>query len=91
MTDPRRKYRITVEVEGHTFEDAARELLRMADHVQEHGEACSSVGGGGSSGHMVTVDVHPTMTPQQWEADLETWKQEHDKAKATTSDSPITK
>lgn len=84
MTDPRRKFKIKVEVDGHTFEDAARELLRMADHVSEHGEKCSSVGGGGSSGHLVSIDVHPTMTPEQWERDLETWKAERDAAAAST-------
>ena len=80
MVNPRRKYRITLEVEGHTFEAALHELLHMADHIREHGEECSSVGGGGPSSHMVTVNIHPTMTPEQFESDLETWKREHDAA-----------
>lgn len=70
----RRKYLITVEVDGHTFEDAARELLRMADEVHAHGELCNSVGGGGSSGHIVNIDIDPTGSVEKFESELEAYR-----------------
>lgn len=76
--NPRRKYEICVRVDGHTFQDALRELLVQADHIQEHGENCSSVGGGGPSSHIVNIDIHPTMTPEQFNTDLLAWKARRD-------------
>lgn len=63
----RRKYLLTIEIDGHEWKDVIRELQEQVDHIEAHGENCSAVGGGGSTGHIVSIDIDPTKTPEQFE------------------------
>lgn len=70
---PRRAYVLTIKVDGHAWDDAMREMEEMFWHVRDHGPECSSVGGGGSAGHVVTVNHDPSITPERHGEWLNEW------------------
>ena len=71
---PKRCYDITVRVGADTWEDAARELERVALHVVDHGPECNQVSGGPDSGSWVHIDHNPEMTHDRYFEDVERFK-----------------
>lgn len=67
----RRKYLLHVEIDGHEWKHVVYELQRQVDHIIQHGPKCNSVGGGGSTGHIVDIDIDETQTPERFEKQLE--------------------
>ena len=85
MKIPKRKFDITIKVDGHTWEYALRELIRVVAEVERHGPECSSAGGGGPSGHLVAIQVDPDMTEEKYEADLQAWAEDYKKRETQTA------
>ena len=75
---PRRTFELDVHVDGDTWSDVIRELTRMALHIEEHGPECRSVGGGYSTGHIVTVRHDSAMTGDTYRDQLDVYLSEPD-------------
>lgn len=73
---PRRRWLVEINVGGDELEDVLREILRMAEHVQEHGKDCSMVSGGYSTGGFVRITENPDMTHDRYFEEIERWKAE---------------
>lgn len=66
MTRPQRRYKVTITIQGDTWEDAMRELRGIARHVEDHGPECQQVSGGYSTGSIVDVEFDPEMTGDKY-------------------------
>lgn len=66
---PKKLYRLTLFVDGHTWEEVLYNLFQFADHVKDHGENCGRVGGGG----YIDIHINPGMTKERYDAEIETW------------------
>ena len=66
MKRPQRRYKVTVTVQGDTWEDAVRELAETTRHVEQHGPECQQVSGGYSSSSIVAVEHDPDMTGDKY-------------------------
>jgi len=64
--DFQRRYRVVLEVEGDTWKDAERELIRVAEHAAEHGPDCDMTSGGYSTGAIIRVTEDPEMTHDRY-------------------------
>lgn len=63
---PHRAYELDIHVGGDTWYDVMRNLEELADHIPDHGPACSSASGSPSCGHSVTVTHRPEMTHEKY-------------------------
>lgn len=63
---PQRTFKVTVTVQGDTWEDAMRELHACARHVEDHGPECEQVTGGYSSSSIIDVRHDPAMTGDKY-------------------------
>lgn len=73
MSDVKRRFELSIQLSADEMPVMRRrleEILMLLDGVEGK---YSSVGGGYSSGHIVTLDEHPGQTHEKWEADLEAW------------------
>lgn len=68
---PKRRFTVTIEAGGDTWQDIAMTLRDLLPHIEEHGPKCDSVGGGVSSGHWVHVVERPEMTPERYHEELD--------------------
>lgn len=76
MSDtPNRCYTIDVSVGGDTWDDAVRELLRVAEHVEQHGPECNETSGGPVAGSHVTIAHRPEMTHDAYFEAIERWRE----------------
>lgn len=66
MEKPERAYTINIKVSADDWEACIAELNFIVDHVIEHGEICSSVSGGYSTGHIVNIEHDPEMTHEKY-------------------------
>lgn len=74
MSDrPHRAYELDIHIGGDTWEDVMRNFRELADHIPEHGPACSSVSGSPSCGHTVNVTHRPEMTNDRYFRELDAW------------------
>lgn len=83
MSKPKRRFTIEIEIGGDTWDDAARGLRDIAQHVEEHGPACKMVSGSPSCGYSVVVVEEPNATHESYFAELERYLSEQE-SKATT-------
>lgn len=70
---PKRRFSVTIEAGGDTWDDVARTLRDLLPHIEDHGPTCESVSGGCSSGHWVHVAEDPEMTAEKYRAALEAY------------------
>ncbi len=63
---PHRAFELDIHIGGDTWEDVMRNFHELADHIPEHGPACSSVSGSPSCGHTVSVTQRPEMTHEKY-------------------------
>lgn len=68
---PRRTFELDVHVDGDTWDDVLRELRHLVRHIEDHGPECKSVGGGYSTGHIVSIRHDPEMTGDRFRENLE--------------------
>ena len=68
---PRRRFEIDIHVDGDQWDDIMRELQRLVIHVEDHGAQCRSVGGGYTTGHIVSVRYDPEMTCHRYHEKLD--------------------
>ena len=66
MTRPKRRWTIDVHASGDEWVDAVTRLRELADHVEEHGQACEMVMGGHVSSGYVHVRHDPDMTHEKY-------------------------
>lgn len=77
MSPPKRRWTLSIEVTGDTWEDVAQGVRELLPHIEDHGERCSSVSGGYSSGHWVNVCERPEMTHEKYQSELEEFIADH--------------
>lgn len=70
---PKRRFTIDISIGADDWDTARRELLEVADHIAQHGPECSSVSGGYSAGHAVTITERPEMTHDSYFEALEAY------------------
>lgn len=75
-TRPARRFTVTIEAGGDTWDDIAHALRDLLPHIEEHGPKCDSVSGGCSGGHWVRVIENPEMTPEKYRAALDAYLDE---------------
>jgi hypothetical protein len=74
MTDrPHRAYELDIHIGGDTWDEVIWNLHELANHIPDHGPACSSVSGSPSGGHSVTVTHRPEMTHEKYIEALEAY------------------
>lgn len=66
MERPHRAFELDIHIGGDTWDEVIRDLKYLAEHVEDHGPTCSSVCGGPSGNHIVTVTRHPDMTHERY-------------------------
>lgn len=66
MNPPQRCYKLTVTVEGDSWEDVLREFRGLCRHVEAHGPECTQVSGGYSTSSTVSIEHDPNMTGDQY-------------------------
>ena len=71
MTPPRRRFTVEIQVSGDDWDDVVQSLRFLLPHVEDHGPACSSVSGGSSSSHVVTVIEDKEMTHAKYAVALD--------------------
>lgn len=67
---PRRRYELSVDVGGDTWQLVVDELRFLLPHIEDHGPECTSVAGSPSSNHVVVVHHNPDMTNEKYFEDL---------------------
>lgn len=73
---PERRWTVTLNVGADEWDDAAHELMRLAEHVREHGPGCSQVSGSPSVGSSVDIVSRPDMTHERYFAELDAYLDE---------------
>lgn len=73
MSRPRRRWKVEIQADGDTWEDAASMLREMADEVEEHGSSCDFVAGGASRGGFIRITEVRDMTHEKYHAELRAW------------------
>lgn len=70
---PSRRFELMIRISGDEWIDVIRDLEELALHIEQHGPECSSVSGGYSSGHTVTVVERPEQTREKYHAELDAY------------------
>lgn len=70
-TAPKRRFELTINIAGDTWEAVLHDLRDVATHIEDHGQACTSISGGYSTGHVVTVTERPEQTHEKYFAELD--------------------
>lgn len=70
MEPPQKRFKVTLVIEAWDWEDVIRETENLAMHLEGHGPACTSVMGGGSVSHTVSIKQDDAITREQWVLDL---------------------
>jgi hypothetical protein len=73
MKPPGRRFEVELKIGGDLWEDVLWELERLLGELSSHGPACSSVSGGHSSYHIVTVTEDASMTHERFSAAIQEW------------------
>lgn len=81
---PKRCYTLTIEIGADTWQDVVHDLLDLARHIPDHGPACSSVMGGPSGGHIVTVEHRPEQTHERYIEQLNAYLEQRKATKGAT-------
>lgn len=66
MKPPRRRFTLEIQVGGDEWNDVVMALRFLLPHIEEHGPACTSVSGGSSGSHVVTVIEDKEMTREKY-------------------------
>ena len=73
LVGPKRRFEITVTAGADDWLGLVAELRDVAFHVREHGVECSSVSGGPSSHHTVTIHHNPEQTHEKYFEELDVY------------------
>ena len=88
MTDrPHRAFEIDIHIGADTWEDAAREVERVMQHIIECGERGCMASGGCSMGASVTIVHRPEMTHDRYFEQLDAHLAAKDAAKQVSGGS----
>ncbi len=79
---PQRCYTLSIEIGGDTWDDVIGQLRHLAEHIEDHGPECKSVGGSPSSGHVLTITHRPEQTHEKYIAELDAYIAARDKENA---------
>ena len=73
LVGPKRRFEITITAGADEWEALVHELKESAFHVADHGLECSSVSGGPSSHHTVTIHHNPEQTHEKYFEELDVY------------------
>jgi hypothetical protein len=71
---PPHAYEVTIRIGGDDWEYVERALAEISTHLPDHGPDCNMCSGGAGGSHSVSV-VTRDVTPEQFRAELEKWRQ----------------
>ena len=71
--DVKRRFELRIELSADDRQTLQRRLEDMVWQLGEVSGKYSSVGGGYSSGHIITIEENPEQTHEKWEQDLEAY------------------
>lgn len=66
----RRKFLVTIEIDGHTWKDIMADLRHLSYDMEKYEHGYDSVMGGCDVSHIVKTEIDPTMTPEKFTKDL---------------------
>lgn len=77
MENPRRKYVLTIEIGGDSWNDCVQDVAEILRELDQRKDGYNSVMGGYSRGHVVTTEINPDMTPEKYQLELQSWMEKH--------------
>lgn len=79
---PNRRFELRIELSSDDIQTLRRRLEDIVWQLDGVEGKYSSVGGGYSSGHIITLEEFPEQTHEKWEADLDAYLEAQRKAEA---------